>query len=95
MANLAKETLEQLKITEPVTALVTSATTLSKGATSIAAAEAVVGGTDMVAAGTMKPAPGTLTTTTIGLLTQSKEDNMTERLKATNDQVSKNIIYAY
>ena len=85
-ANLAKETFERLETTEPVTTLVTTATTVSKGTTSTATVEAaVVGGAVIVAEGTIKPAQGALATTIFGQLTLHKETNMTEQLKVAND----------
>jgi len=63
---------------------------VNEGTTIVAAAEVA-----MVAAGPMKLAQGTLTTTTLGQLPQSKEENRTKRLKLANNQVSKDIIYTY
>ena len=89
-AILAKETLEQLKITEPDTSVTTTTTTTSKGTTSVVAAEPAVGGVVMVAGETVR-----LATTTFGQSIQRKETNMIELVKAVNDLLSKITIYTY
>lgn len=93
--NTTKEALKQLKITGATKTSVTTATIVSERIASTAVAEVEVVRAKVTVKGTEKPATDTSATMTIGQSTQSKGDDMTARVKAANEMLSKNIIYTY